>query len=55
MGLHEVMKMELTKVPKNEEKEKEAVIEDDSEPYDLEDRLYKEWLEEPQTFGSVKE
>ena len=51
----EVVKMEIKDTLVNEEKAKEVVIEDDDEPWDLADRLYKEWLEEPQTFGSGKE
>ena len=43
--------MEIKEMLITEEKAKEAVMDDDSEPWDIADRLYKEWLEEPQTFG----
>ena len=47
--------MEIKETLITEKRAKEAVIDDDSEPWDIEDRAYKEWLEEPQTFGSVKD
>ncbi|MGV8081005.1 MAG: hypothetical protein AB2L22_13225 [Syntrophales bacterium] len=47
--------MEIQTVLMNEEKAQEVVIEDDSEPWDLADRLYKEWLEEPRNFEIEKE
>jgi len=47
--------MEIKETLITEEKAKEAVMDDDSEPYDIEDRAYKEWLEEPQTFGGYKD
>ena len=37
------------------EKGKEAAMDDDSEPADIADRAYKEWLEEPQTFGECED
>ena len=43
--------MEIKETLITEKKEKEAVMDDDSEPWDMEDSAYKEWREEPQTFG----
>jgi len=43
--------MEIKEMLITEEKKEAAVMDDDSEPWDIADRLYKEWLEEPQTFG----
>ena len=44
--------MEIKEMLINERKAEEACMDDDSEPWDIADRLYKEWLEEPQTFGA---
>ena len=52
MGIQEAITMEIKEMLITEEKVKEAVMDDDSEPWDIADRLYKEWLEEPQLFGA---
>ena len=44
--------MEIKEMLINERKAEEACMDDDSEPWDIADRLYKEWLEEPQLFGA---
>ena len=43
--------MEIKETMITEGKAKESVMDDDSEPWDMEDRAYKEWREEPHTFG----
>jgi hypothetical protein len=54
MRFQEVITMEIKETLITEEKVKAAVMDDDSEPWDLEDRAYKEWREEPQIFGSAE-
>lgn len=44
--------MEITEDLLNEKKIK-AVMDDDSEPWDIADQAYKEWREEPRLFGSA--
>jgi hypothetical protein len=51
MRIQEAITMEIKETLITEGKAKEAVMDDDSEPWDMEDRAYKEWREEPQTFG----
>jgi hypothetical protein len=51
MRIQEAITMEIKETLITEKKEKEAVMDDDSEPWDMEDSAYKEWREEPQTFG----
>ena len=52
-SLKEVMNMGIIEELLNEKKIK-AVMDDDSEPWDIADQAYKEWREEPRLFGSVK-
>ena len=46
MRIQEAITMEIKETLITEEKAKEAVMDDDSEPWDIADQLYKEWLEE---------
>lgn len=38
--------MEIKNILVTEEKAKEVVMDDDFDPWDIADQLYKEWLEE---------
>ena len=55
MGFPEDIKMTIKETLIKEERTKEAVMDDDSEPWDIADQAYKEWREEPQLFWSVAE
>jgi hypothetical protein len=54
MRIQEAITMEIKEILITEKNAKEAVMDDDSEPGNLEDRAYKEWREEPQLFESVE-
>jgi len=54
MGIQEDLTMEIRESLVTERKAKEAVMDDDSEPWDIADQAYKEWREEPQLFANVE-
>jgi len=46
--------MTMKEILIKEKPAKEVVMDDDIEPWDIVDQVYKEWREEPQLFGSVE-